>query len=88
MWFWTGLFVGLRITVDDVLQKHNISAETFCSDLETAAEQSCDLVIASGEIERRLEDVGVPVIVVNDFLSSEEVEEKVLPVIRELLKKD
>ena len=82
--FGLGSSLVLRMTVDEVLQKHDIKAETFCSDADTAVGQSYDLVITSGEMERLFKDVDVPVIVIDNFLSPDEVEEKALAVIRKL----
>lgn len=82
--FGLGSSLVLRMTVDEVLQKYNIKAETFCSDADTAVGQNYDLVITSGEMERLFKDVGVPVIVIDNFLSPDEVEEKALSIIQKL----
>ena len=82
--FGLGSSLVLRMTVDEVLQKHNIKAETFCSDADTAVGQNYDLVITSGEMERLFKDVEVPVIVIDNFLSADEVEEKALSIIQKL----
>jgi PTS system ascorbate-specific IIB component len=83
--FGLGSSLVLRMTVDEVLQKHDIKAETFCSDADTAAGQNFDLVITSREMERLFKDVEKPVIVVDDFLSPDEIEEKAIPVIKSML---
>ena len=86
--FGLGSSLVLRITVDEVLQKHDIKAETFSSDADTAVGQSYDLVVASREMKHLFKDVDVPVIIIDNFLSREEVEEKVLPVVRQLQNQD
>lgn len=86
--FGLGSSLVLRMTVDEVLQKHNIKAEMFCSDADTALGQSYDLVITSGEMERLFTGVEVPVIVIDNFLSPDEVEEKALPIILKLAAED
>jgi ascorbate PTS system EIIB component len=83
--FGLGSSLVLRMTVDEVLQKHDIRAETFCSDADTAVGQNYDLVITSGEMERLFENIEEPVIVIDNFLSPEEVEEKALPIIRQMM---
>lgn len=83
--FGLGSSLVLKMTVDEVLQKHGIKAETFCSDADTAAGQSFDLVITSGEMERLFANVDVPVIVIDNFLSPDEVEEKALATIRQMM---
>lgn len=75
----------LKMTVDEVLQKNNIKAETFCSDADTAVGQRYDLVITSRDMEKLFAGVSEPVVVVDNFLSPEEVQEKAIPVILEML---
>lgn len=83
--FGLGSSLVLKMTVDDVLQKHNIRAETFCSDADTAVGQRYDLVITSNEMEKLFAEIEEPVVVIDNFLSSDEVEEKAIPVIREMM---
>jgi PTS system ascorbate-specific IIB component len=83
--FGLGSSLVLRMTVDEVLQKHNIKAETFSSDADTAVGQRYDLVITSGEMEKLFADIEEPVIVIDNFLSPDEVEEKALPVIQKMI---
>ncbi len=82
--FGLGTSLVLRMTLDDVLDHHGLQAETFCADADTASSQHFDLVVTSKEMSGRFEDIGVPVIVIDDFMSAGEVSEKVIPVIREL----
>jgi ascorbate PTS system EIIB component len=79
--FGLGTSLILKMTVDEVLQAHNIQAETFCSDADTAVGQSYDLVITSGDLEKLFTHVPEPVVVIDNFLSTDEVAEKVIPVI-------
>lgn len=83
--FGLGTSLVLRMTVDEVLQNHGIKAETFCSDADTALGQNYDVVITSKEMEKIFADVDKPVIVIDNFLSTDEVEEKALPVIEMLM---
>jgi len=83
--FGLGSSLVLRMTVDEVLQKHNIKAETFSSDADTAVGQRYDLVITSGEMEKLFASIEEPVIVIDNFLSPDEVEEKALPVIQKMM---
>jgi galactitol-specific phosphotransferase system IIB component len=71
--------------VDEVLSKHNIKAETFCSDAETAVGQRYDLVITSRDMEKLFANVPEPVVVVDNFLSTDEVQEKAIPVIQKMM---
>ena len=79
--FGLGTSLILKMTVDDVLQKNNIRADTFCSDADTAVGQRYDLVITSRDMEKLFANVTQPVVVVDNFLSSEEIQEKAIPVI-------
>jgi ascorbate PTS system EIIB component len=83
--FGLGTSLVLKMTVDDVLQKNNIRANTFCSDADTAVGQRYDLVITSREMEKLFTNVPQPVVVVDNFLSAEEIQEKAIPVILEML---
>lgn len=82
--FGLGSSLILRITLDDVLQEHQIKAETFCTDAETAIGQNYDLVLTSAELAKLFSAVSQPVIVIADFLSPDEVAQKVLPVLSSL----
>ncbi len=83
--FGLGTSLVLRMTLDDVLQKHNIKAETFCSDADTAVGQQFDLVLTSQELRHLFEETETPVVVIENFLSTNEVEEKALPIIAKLI---
>ncbi len=83
--FGLGTSLVLKMTVDEVLSKHNIKAETFCSDAETAVGQRYDLVITSRDMEKLFANVPEPVVVVDNFLSTEEVQEKAIPVIEKMM---
>lgn len=83
--FGLGTSLVLKMTVDEVLSKHNIKAETFCSDAETAVGQRYDLVITSRDMEKLFANVPEPVVVVDNFLSADEVREKAIPVIQKMM---
>ena len=83
--FGLGSSLVLRMTVDEVLKRRQIKAETFCSDADTAMGQDYDLVITSAEMKRLFVGVDAPVIVIDNFLDSDEVEEKTLPAIHRLM---
>lgn len=83
--FGLGTSLILKMTVDEVLQKHKINAETFCTDADTAPGQNFDLVITSEDMQRLFTETSQPVVVIENFLSSEEVEEKAIPVIKKMI---
>ena len=80
--FGLGTSLILRMTVDEVLSKHNIKADTFCVDADTAVGQNFDIVITSQDMEKLFKDCNQPVVVIDNFLSTDEVEEKAIPVIQ------
>ena len=82
--FGLGSSLILRMTLDEVLQEHQIKAETFCADAETAIGQDYDLVLTSVDLAKLFSTVSQPVIVIADFLSPDEVAQKVLPVLSSL----
>ena len=84
--FGLGTSLVLKMTLDEVLDAHKITAETFCSDADTALGQQYDLVVTSRELAGMFAGVEQPVVVIDNFLSTEEVREKVIPVIQELNK--
>jgi len=83
--FGLGTSLVLKMTLDEVLSNHNIKAETFCSDAETAVGQRFDLVITSRDMEKLFANVPEPVVVVDNFLSTDEVQEKAIPVIQKMM---
>jgi PTS system ascorbate-specific IIB component len=82
--FGLGSSLILRMTLDEVLQEHQIKAETFCADAETAIGQNYDLVLTSAGLAKLFSTIPQPVVVIADFLSSDEVAQKVLPVLSSL----
>lgn len=82
--FGLGTSLILKMTVDEVLQNSNIKAETFCSDADTAVGQNYDLIITSRDMEKLFANVPEPVVVIDNFLSSDEVYEKVIPIIEKI----
>lgn len=84
--FGLGTSLVLKMTLDEVLDAHDITAETFCSDADTALGHQYDLVVTSRELASMFADVSQPVVVIENFLSIEEVREKAIPVIQALIK--
>ncbi|MCB2180296.1 PTS sugar transporter subunit IIB [bacterium] len=80
--FGLGTSLVLKMTLDAVLQEEGLRAQTFCSDEMTAKGQRFDLVITSTEFAGRFMEAGKPVIVIENFLSKEEVRQKCVDEIR------
>ena len=81
--FGLGSSMILKITLDRMLQETNISAETFCADELTAASEDFDIVFTSKEMAHLFEGEERPVIVIENFLSKQEVREKGLEIIKQ-----
>lgn len=83
--FGLGSSMVLKLTLDGVLKTEGISAQTFCADESTAKGQNFDIVFTSKEMEKLFKDINKPVVVINNFLSKDEVKEKGLGLINSLL---
>lgn len=83
--FGLGSSMILKLKVDEVLKEQGLQVETFCSDMTTAKGERFDAVITSKDISSMFEGIAQPVVIINNFLSKEEVMQKALPVIRSLV---
>ncbi len=86
--FGLGSSMILKLKLDEVLKAHGIRVNTFCADMTTAVGEKFDMVLTSRDLATRFANVQKPVVVVDNFLSTNEIEEKAIPVIRELLGED
>jgi PTS system ascorbate-specific IIB component len=77
--FGLGSSIVLRMTLDKVLKEEGLKA-----DEATAKGQDFDLVLTSKEMVDLFKDSEEPAIVIENFLSKEEVREKALPSIQDL----
>ena len=69
----------LRMAVDDILKKHDLEADTFTGDVGTCLSNPCDVIFISRELAERIVDrAEMPVVVIENFMDSNEVEKKVL----------
>ena len=86
--FGCGSSLMLRMAIDDILKKKSLDADTFCGDVGTCLSNPCDSIFISRELAARIADrANVPVIVIDDFMNSQEVESKVLGYMNTLQKK-
>jgi len=87
--FGIGSSLILKMTLDSVLDSAGIrDVESEPHDVTSCVGTEADLVLVSKELAPQIEDkVSCPLIVIGNFLSEQEVGEKVLPAIRELLQK-
>ncbi len=76
--FGCGSSLMLRMAIDDILSKLNLEADTFCGDVGTCLSNPCDVIFISRELYELIADrAEVPVIIIENFMDSDEVEEKV-----------
>lgn len=84
-----GSSVMLKGVVEDVLAKHNIRAKMEVSDMLKAPSLTADVLICAPEIKRAMKNVDKnfrKIVLIDNFLSNEEIESKLLPAIDELNK--
>ena len=76
--FGCGSSLMLRMAIDDILSKLNLEADTFCGDVGPCLSNPCDVVFISRELAELIMDrAEIPVIIIENFMDSDEVEEKV-----------
>ena len=86
--FGVGSSMMLKMKVDDMLRKNGINASAETSDVSSATSVPCDIIFTSKELAPKIaEKVKVPVIAITNFLSVQEIEDKGLSIIKELLNK-
>ena len=74
-----GSSLMLRMAIDDVLKKHDLEADTFCGDVGTCLANPCDAIFISKDLgERIIDRATIPVVIVDNFMSKKEVEDKFL----------
>jgi len=83
--FGLGSSMVLKLTLDGILRDENILADTFCTDEATAKGHKFDAVFASKEMARLFKNIKKPVVIIENFLSKEEVRQKGLDIIKKLI---
>lgn len=77
--FGCGSSLFLRMKMEEILEKHGLSARVFCGDVGTCVSAKCDAIFISEELSDRIIDrAKMPVVIINNFMDSKEVEEKLL----------
>lgn len=83
--FGLGSSMVLKLTLDGVLKAAGIQADTFCSDETQAKGERYDMVFTSRDMSKLFTNVEKPVVVIDNFLSKEEVEQKGLDLVKNLI---
>ena len=81
--FGLGSSMILKITLDGVLKENGISAETFCADATTAIGEVFDVVFTSRDMASMFKNVTRPVVVIDNFLSKDEIRERGLEIVQQ-----
>ena len=82
--FGLGSSMVLKLTLDGVLKEAGLAAETFCADEATARGDRYDVVFTSKPLAHLFQQSPQPVIVIDNFLSKDEVRLKGLETIQGL----
>jgi ascorbate PTS system EIIB component len=78
-----GTSMMLKLSVEEVLAAEGITAEVLSWDVGSFKSQQVDVVVAAADMRRQLEGAGVPVALIDNLVSKQEIREKVLAAIRE-----
>lgn len=81
--FGLGSSMILKITLDGVLKDNGIKAETFCADSTTAVGEDYDVVFTSRDLADMFKNVTKPVVIIDNFLSKEQIAERGLEVVKQ-----
>jgi len=75
--FGVGSSTLLRIKIEGVLKELGVKATVFTGDVSSATGSDCDAIFTSNELAENLRSrVKVPVVVINSFVNTAEIKEK------------
>ena len=75
--FGVGSSTLLRIKIEGVLRDLGVKATVFTGDVSSATGSDCDAIFTSNELADNLKSrVKVPVVVINSFVNTAEIKEK------------
>jgi PTS system ascorbate-specific IIB component len=80
-----GTSLMLKMFIGEVLEAHGIKAELHAWDLGSFKGQEADIVVAPADMKKHLEDYEGRVVLIGNLTNRQEIEEKLLPVVREFL---
>ncbi|NLC53218.1 MAG: PTS sugar transporter subunit IIB [Firmicutes bacterium] len=76
-----------KMAIDEIVNNAGYTASIETADGGSAKGHKCDFFVTTKEFAPRLEGVGVPVVVVTNFVNKAELKEKLLAVMDELSNK-
>lgn len=74
-----------KMSIEEVLDKHNISYNVENADGTSAQSMSCDFFVTTSQFAGMLEGNDSPVVVVSNFMDQEEMETKIMEVAGKLM---
>ncbi len=84
--FGVGTSLILRMNIEKVLKQNGIDADVENVDVTTSTSLPCDVIFTSAELYPLLVDkFKVPIIIIQNFMSNDEIAKKGIPVINEIL---
>ena len=78
-----GTSLMLLMSIQEIAKKYNIKVTGEACDLGSAKGKPCDLIVTSSEIAREFSGSSIKVVGINNLVDKKEIEEKVMPIIRE-----
>ena len=72
------------MNVQELGKAHGIEVKGEAVDLSSAKGREADLIVASSEVAGQLSDSAAPVVTLNNLVDKQELEQKVLPVLKEV----
>lgn len=82
-----GTSLMLLMDIQSIAKKHGFNVEGEATDLGSAKGKSCDFMVASSEIASELHGEKVKIVPIENLLNKQEIESKVMPVIRQIAEK-
>jgi PTS system ascorbate-specific IIB component len=77
-----------KMAIEEIVNKAGYSASIETADGGSAKGFKCDFFVTTKEFASRLQGVGVPVVVVTNFVNKGEIKEKLLAIMAELSQKE
>ena len=85
MWFWDWKLTDFKNDSGFCSEKNGIHANTEPHDVTSVTDQGVDLLLVSNELYPQVKDkVSCPILIIENFVDEAEVEEKLLPKVKEL----
>jgi len=84
--FGLGSSMLLKMKVEEVLKKHDITASIETSDVTAAPSASCDVIFTSYELGEKMKNqTKTPIVMIKNFMDTAEIEASGLEIVKELL---